>query len=710
MDTSGAQATEGGIPGFAPFDPGEKAAAIALFLVALLSTLVLSFVLLCVGWIVSRSFSSNFKRTPYQDLSREAFFFRSQLGQYATCLLLSNWIRAVSGTIDINWISGGGVKAGTSCIAQGSMRQIGEYASFFFIVAMGIHTFNTLVLRNRPPHWLGIVVTATGWVSAVIIGVAPVSVTSEVNGPFYNSDGLTCDISRSYGVAHMCLYFLPLFLASFLSVILYSLIFLTLRGTIVFNAGLRIHINPERRLRPRNDTFEEYQRFVYSVARTMLWLPISSILVLLPSSIVELMDISGITVSPGVMALSCILERLDGVINVVILFNVLGTLSPAVKSSYSTDSEKGHLGQVTISRPLKDTKSLSRFSSEIQGPVTKSATPARLPGASYVSSLTKSLLRFHKKTRRTSSSTHMLIREPPSRSHSPTSSLERSESSSSTLPVMRPIPPALNTELSVPPEAVQKSTQPVPQISHLRIDLPSQHGKDFTGLSPPPRGKWSRNSRDPRPISGPPTLPIVPILEVTLCSPTTSPTEGGVGSLINMYISSDAIISAELPPFPDTAVHRDSSSSLPLSTSPSGWPATRLPAALDLPVTVAPKGIGSSPLKAAVSIGAVGGGHAHLPPPTPPPKLLSARATSSAGATDGSQHSDSEGDAPLSSEVSAARDTKASAQSGASREGQSSVQNHPEPRTLPLSRSLLSHAQRAKLHKVPSSSSRYGYL
>jgi hypothetical protein len=81
----------------------------ALFLVALLSTLALSFVLLCVAWIVS---SSTFKRTPYQDLSREAFFFRSQLGQYATCLLLSNWIRAVSGMIDINWISGGGVKAG----------------------------------------------------------------------------------------------------------------------------------------------------------------------------------------------------------------------------------------------------------------------------------------------------------------------------------------------------------------------------------------------------------------------------------------------------------------------------------------------------------------------------------------------------------------------------------------------------------------------
>ena len=93
---------------------------------------------------------------------------------------------------------------------------------------MGIHTFNTLVLHNRPPQWLGIVVTATGWATAVIIGlsyiypcsflslryaylpgVAPVSVTSNVNGPFYSIDGLTCDISKSYAVAHMFLYFLP---------------------------------------------------------------------------------------------------------------------------------------------------------------------------------------------------------------------------------------------------------------------------------------------------------------------------------------------------------------------------------------------------------------------------------------------------------------------------------------------------------------------
>jgi hypothetical protein len=141
MSTSGAQATEG-IPDFAPFGPGEKAAAIvrallifvytgfnthpyyvkAQFLVALLSTLVLSLVLLCVAWVVLSSF---LKRTSYQNLSRDAFFFRSQLGQYATCLLLSNWIRAVSGLIDINWIGGEGVQAGEqNCLNRGPLMVI----------------------------------------------------------------------------------------------------------------------------------------------------------------------------------------------------------------------------------------------------------------------------------------------------------------------------------------------------------------------------------------------------------------------------------------------------------------------------------------------------------------------------------------------------------------------------------------------------------
>lgn len=121
---------------FSAFQPGEKAAVVvslyiardfvepelitavaftlhyvtqSVFVFALLSTLVLSFVLLVIAvafYAIKRTSNQN------QDLSREALFFRSQLGQYAACLVLSNWIRGVSEWIDIKWIQDDGVTAG----------------------------------------------------------------------------------------------------------------------------------------------------------------------------------------------------------------------------------------------------------------------------------------------------------------------------------------------------------------------------------------------------------------------------------------------------------------------------------------------------------------------------------------------------------------------------------------------------------------------
>ena len=35
---------------------------------------------------------------------------------------------------------------------------------------MGLHTFNTLVLRNRQPQWVGPVVTTLGWAAALAFG------------------------------------------------------------------------------------------------------------------------------------------------------------------------------------------------------------------------------------------------------------------------------------------------------------------------------------------------------------------------------------------------------------------------------------------------------------------------------------------------------------------------------------------------------------
>jgi hypothetical protein len=72
----------------------ESSCVQIVFVFALLSTLVLSIVLLGVVWVVS---FVAFKRTASDNLTREVFFFRSQLGQYACSLLLSKWISCLGG-------------------------------------------------------------------------------------------------------------------------------------------------------------------------------------------------------------------------------------------------------------------------------------------------------------------------------------------------------------------------------------------------------------------------------------------------------------------------------------------------------------------------------------------------------------------------------------------------------------------------------------
>ncbi|KAI0297248.1 hypothetical protein B0F90DRAFT_917031 [Multifurca ochricompacta] len=467
------------IPHFVAFDSGQKSAAIAVFTFALLSTIVLSSVLLSVVWIV---FSSIFKRTSCEDLTREAFFFRSQLGQYAVCLLFSNWLSSVSGLMDIEWINGGGVTAGPSCSAQGALSQIGEFGSSFFTITMGIHTFNTLVLRNRQPQWVGIVVTLLGWVAALVIGLGPVSISDRASGPLYNISGFTCGFSKSYQVAHMLLYFLPRFLASFLSVVVFSLIFLMLRGTITINGGLKIQFDPERRLRPRNETFEEYQRFIYSVARKMLWLPITFVLALFPSSIVHLMDISGIAVSSGAMAFSYIFQYLDGVFNVLVLFNVLKALGPAMRmrstnTNVTSDTEKGDSEKRNVSRPTYDWKPQSTFAPSSQGPVMKTAPPARPPGSilqEYVpqsSSLRESLRQSHKKTGSVGSFTRLLTPEPLSRAHSPSGSID-SHLSVLTALNPQPIVPASVLDAGLLPPL--KRSRNIHRLSHSSISCRRQ--------------------------------------------------------------------------------------------------------------------------------------------------------------------------------------------------------------------------------------------
>jgi hypothetical protein len=55
-----------------------------------------------------------------------------------------------------------------------------------------------------------------------------------------------------------------------MSAVLYSLIYLVLRGTLVIMGGLKIHLDPQQRWSGHHMS-EEYHRFMRAIARSMLW-------------------------------------------------------------------------------------------------------------------------------------------------------------------------------------------------------------------------------------------------------------------------------------------------------------------------------------------------------------------------------------------------------------------------------------------------------
>jgi len=63
-----------------------------------------------------------------------------------------------------------------------------------------------------------------------------------------------------------------IFLASILSAVMYSVIFLALRGTLSFKGGIKVSLDPNGRWSNSNQGLcEKYHRFILQVGKSMLW-------------------------------------------------------------------------------------------------------------------------------------------------------------------------------------------------------------------------------------------------------------------------------------------------------------------------------------------------------------------------------------------------------------------------------------------------------
>lgn len=338
-------------PLFVPLLSSEIGGSIAVNVFAIVSTFALFTVACRIIWLaIGRKIS------PDHCKPQEYVFFNTQLGYYAICLLLANLFTDISGLIGLRWSIDKGVTEGRLCTLQAVLIQVGNWATAYFTVSIGFHTFNSLVLRRKQSVLLAGSVIIAGWISAALIAAGPfISFQHHKFGPIYGASGLSCGVSAVYPKDQFFFHLLPIFIASVVSAILYSLIFLVLRGTLNIKGGIKLTLDPYER--KAAGASENYHRFVARIARSMLWYPIAYVILLIPYSVMRLLDISGFKVTFASMIFAYACWFMLGVVNVLLLYNTFRVLGPAFDAPSQRSSSASSFAS---GRPLNDDEEKQR--------------------------------------------------------------------------------------------------------------------------------------------------------------------------------------------------------------------------------------------------------------------------------------------------------------------------------------------------------------
>jgi len=320
------------MPGFHPFERSQIAGLTAVNVVAVLSTSALTCVAFRIIYLAIAPLF--FPRDTNAPEPREYVFFHTQLGHYAACLLLGNLCTGVAGLIGFQWLHDQGVTDGSLCTSQGIIMQLGNFTSAYFTIVLAVHTFLTLVLRKRQSVVLFGTFATVGWIGAAVIAFSPLYYP-EPFGPLYGTSGIGCGIRGVYPREQFLFHLLPIFATSVVSVILYSLIFLVLRGTLAIRGGLRLNLGP-RVSDNRMDTGGEYHRFVADISRSMLWFPVAYIVLLIPYAVTRILTLSGFFVPFDAIAFAFTSWFMLGSVNVFLLYNTFRVLQPAFHTRNST--------------------------------------------------------------------------------------------------------------------------------------------------------------------------------------------------------------------------------------------------------------------------------------------------------------------------------------------------------------------------------------
>ncbi|KAJ7078845.1 hypothetical protein B0H15DRAFT_788534 [Mycena belliarum] len=257
--------------------------------------------------------------------SNQHLFVRTHVAAYFISLLISDLIQALGSIVgNAKWISDMAVVAGDVCVLQGEQCQIADVSTALWTLVIGIHTFALLFLELKPSRVVLLATLIAGWSAiATIVIAGPAALDTVRRGPFYGISGYWCWISPQYKHSRVTLDYMFMFLAAALSFILYSAIFLRMRGNIVVT-GRRISIRWSGISAWRGKQFENQAS---AIAKQML-LCVAYTIIILPIAASRLSSFAGNDVPFAVTIFSAAVFLLSGIVNVVLFTTTRRILPP----------------------------------------------------------------------------------------------------------------------------------------------------------------------------------------------------------------------------------------------------------------------------------------------------------------------------------------------------------------------------------------------
>ncbi|KAL0956220.1 hypothetical protein HGRIS_002376 [Hohenbuehelia grisea] len=172
-------------------------------------------------------------------------FVRTHVAAYLVSLLLCNLLQAIASLMNATWIRRGGVNFGNACTVQGALKHISDVGIALWTLVIAINTFSLLFLELKlRPYVLWLTLTS-GWfgLGAIVIS-GPAVLNTVERGPFYGLAGAWCWISDGYTAQRTTLDYMFMFISLVLSSIIYTLVYLRLRGYLVVSGWyVRLRFN-----------------------------------------------------------------------------------------------------------------------------------------------------------------------------------------------------------------------------------------------------------------------------------------------------------------------------------------------------------------------------------------------------------------------------------------------------------------------------------